>query len=138
MMRELKGFTAYLNDEKDCLGLVDVHSNMGDLSEYTIYSIQQSYLAEISFLETNCMSLVPANPLHLTLRNNDERPGQKYETWKITGQTTFPDNVLKINLSLVKHYINGDEHIYWDPYKYIHRINGIDYMEETRKNLAME
>ena len=138
MIREFTGLTAYSKDEKDCFGLVIVRSNMGDLSVYTVIPNQQIYEAEISFPGNNCMGLLPANPLRLTLRTDNVRAGQAYETWKITGQVTaFSINLLKISLSLVEHYIDGVEHIYWEPYKYIHRINGKDYMEETRKNVCI-
>jgi len=138
MIRELNGLTAYTKDEKDCFGLVVVRSNMGDLSVYSSIPDQQIYEAEISFPGNNCLSLLPANPLRLTLRTDDVRAGQSYETWKITGQVeAFTVNFLKISLSLVEHYIDGDEHIYWDAYKYIHRIDGKDYMEETRKNVGI-
>jgi len=139
MMRELYGFTAYSDDEKDCFGLVDVLSNMGDLSFYTDVPNQQMYEAEISFSGNNYSRLISTNLLLLTLRTNDVRADQPYETWKLAGKATvFPVNLLKITLTKVVHYIDGDEHIYWDKSEYIHRINGKDYMEVTRKNLGME
>jgi hypothetical protein len=139
MTREYSGFTAYSDDDKDCFGLVDVLSNMGDLSVYEVASNKPPYKAEIYFSGNDCLRLPPANPFRLTLRRNDERTGQAYETWKLIGQATaFPVNPLKISLSSVVHYIDGDEHIYWDVFKPIHRINGKDHMEETRKNLGME
>ena len=139
MTKELNGFTAYSDDEKDCFGLVSVRSNMGDLSGCEDASNKHTYEAEISFLEKNCLSLLTANPLRLTLRRNDERAGQAYEAWKLTGLVSgFSINPLNISLTLVAHYIDGDEHIYWDVFKLIHRIDGKDYMEVTRKNLGME
>jgi hypothetical protein len=138
-MYKFDGFTAYTDDEKNCFGLVEVHSNMHDLLEYDIDAERKSYSAEISFLENNCSSLVTPNfSIHLILRK-DER-SQACETWKLTGlltQIPAVNNKLTISLSSVQYYVDGDEQIYWDV-KYIHRIRGKDYMEETRKNLAME
>jgi len=67
MMGEYSGFTAYSYDGKDCFGLVDVISNMGDLSVYEVASNKPPYKAEIYFSGNDCSSLLTANPLRLTL-----------------------------------------------------------------------
>jgi hypothetical protein len=139
MIREYSGFTAYSDDDKNCFGLVDVSSNMGDLSVYEVASKKPPYEAEIYFSGHDCSSLLTANPLRLILRRNDDRAGQPCETWKLSGQIkNFSVNPLKITLYSVEHYIDGDEHIYWNVFKPVHRIDGKDHMEETRKNTSLE
>jgi phage tail tube protein FII len=131
MSQWLNGFTAYTEDTNNCFGLAKVYSNMGDLMIIPT-TFQGSYSAEITFLDNNAFKLVSANPLRLTLRNN-------LETWKLTGTVlSFSDNNLKISLTAVEYYVDDDEKLKWDVFKYIHRINGHDHMDETRKNIGME
>ena len=131
MTKWFDGFTAFTEDPDDCLGLVKVYSNMSDLMFYSSTS-QGSYSAEITFPAANAHKLLPANPLCLTLRKN-------LETWKLIGQilSSSHDNV-KINLTAVEYYVDGDENLKWDVFKNIHRVKGHDFMEETRKNIGMQ
>jgi hypothetical protein len=65
-MNKFNGFTAYTDDEKNCLGLVEVYSNMCDLLVYDINAERKSYSAEISFLEKDCSGLITTNQnIHL-------------------------------------------------------------------------
>jgi len=128
MYKKFNGFTAYEEASNSNLGKVDIYSNM--LGLFNRVFEKGGYKAEIYFLETIAIEF--ANPFRLTLRKDKE-------TWRLTGQgTTFLGNKLTISLSLVEYYIDGDEHIYWDVYKYIHRIHGHDKMKDTRINLGLE
>jgi len=129
------GFISYTDDSNRCFGTVKVYSNMRGLMSLE----QNNYTAEISFLEMLCTELISANPLHLVLKKNSENTNKVAETWKLTGQiTSSSDNSLTVALSLVEYYCDGEECIYWDAFKYIHRIHGQDKMRETRINIGLE
>jgi len=44
---------------------------------------------------------------------------------------------ITIQLNYVQHFLDGDEVLEWDAFKYIFKVNGNDLMAETRKNLLV-
>jgi len=45
---------------------------------------------------------------------------------------------ITINLLVIKHYVDGEEYLFWDPLNNYHRIRGHDLMKETRHALCLE
>lgn len=62
------------------------------------------------------------------------------ELWKIRGSTRpiYSQDKITISYVVVEHYLDGNEKLLFDNSRCIHRINGIDKMEQTRKNLGIE
>lgn len=52
-------------------------------------------------------------------------------------QATAGDAQITIQLNYVQHFLDGDEILEWDAYKYIYKVNGKDLMSDTRQNLAI-
>ena len=52
-------------------------------------------------------------------------------------QATAGDASITIQLNYVQHFLDGDEILEWDAFKYIYKVNGKDLMAETRQNLLV-
>jgi len=52
-------------------------------------------------------------------------------------QAAAGEATITIQLHYVKHFLDGDEVLEWDPFKYIFIVNGKDLMAETRQNLLV-
>jgi len=52
-------------------------------------------------------------------------------------QAAAGDAQITIQLNYVQHFLDGDEIIEWDAFKYIYKVNGKDLMAETRQNLLV-
>jgi hypothetical protein len=124
-------YTAYTDDEENCLGLVEMYSNIRDLLNYSVDSSHNSYSAEINFLEKDYSCLINSSQIINLILRKDNR-SQACELWKLTGTTNVipvADNKLSVYLSKIVYYFDGDEHIFWDAFKLIHRIRGVDYIK---------
>jgi P2 family phage contractile tail tube protein len=52
-------------------------------------------------------------------------------------QATAGEATVTIQLNYVQHFLDGDEILEWDAFKYIYKVNGKDLMAETRQNLLV-
>jgi len=52
-------------------------------------------------------------------------------------QASAGDAQVTVQLNYVQHFLDGDEILEWDLFKYIYKVNGKDLMEETRRNLLV-
>jgi P2 family phage contractile tail tube protein len=52
-------------------------------------------------------------------------------------QATAGEATVTIQLNYVQHFLDGDEILEWDAFKYIYKVNGNDLMAETRQNLLL-
>jgi P2 family phage contractile tail tube protein len=52
-------------------------------------------------------------------------------------QATAGEATVTIQLNYVQHFLDGDEILEWDAFKYIYKVNGNDLMAETRQNLLV-
>jgi P2 family phage contractile tail tube protein len=52
-------------------------------------------------------------------------------------QATAGEATITIQLHYVQHFLDGDEIVEWDAFKYIYKVNGKDLMADTRNNLAI-
>jgi len=52
-------------------------------------------------------------------------------------QASAGDAQITIQLNYVQHFLDGDEILEWDAFKYIYKVNGKDLMAETRQNLLV-
>jgi P2 family phage contractile tail tube protein len=52
-------------------------------------------------------------------------------------QASAGEATITIQLNYVQHFLDGDEILEWDAFKYIYKVNGKDLMAETRQNLLV-
>jgi P2 family phage contractile tail tube protein len=52
-------------------------------------------------------------------------------------QATAGEATVTIQLNYIQHFLDGDEILEWDAFKYIYKVNGKDLMAETRQNLLV-
>jgi P2 family phage contractile tail tube protein len=52
-------------------------------------------------------------------------------------QAAAGDASITMQVYYVKHWMDGDEKLEWDIFKYIYTVNGKDMMAETRRNLLV-
>ena len=52
-------------------------------------------------------------------------------------QAAAGDASITIQLHYVQHFLDGEEILEWDAFKYIYKVNGNDLMAETRQNLLV-
>jgi P2 family phage contractile tail tube protein len=53
------------------------------------------------------------------------------------GQAEGSDSTLTIEVYTATHWLDGEEILKWDPFKYIYIVNGKDLMAETRQNILV-
>jgi len=83
------------------------------------------------------------------VQNTDNHAKEKVpERWVLKGQIseTDPGSIeqakagdakITMQLHYVQHFVDGDEVLEWDSFKYIWKVNGQDLMAETRQNLLV-
>ncbi|MCL2210783.1 MAG: phage major tail tube protein [Treponema sp.] len=52
-------------------------------------------------------------------------------------QAAAGDAGFTMQVYYVHHWLDGEEVLEWDPFKYIYKVNGIDMLAETRQNLLV-
>lgn len=85
-------------------------------------SIQTFDPASNEYKESALRMSVRVRPLALSLGN-------------LEAATTMDTNN-KFSISQIKVWLDNQEMLEIDKYNYIHKVNGVDYLEQTRKNLA--
>jgi P2 family phage contractile tail tube protein len=85
----------------------------------------------------------------IIVQNSDNHAKEKVpDRWVLKGQlsgaspgskeqASVGEAQITVQLNYVQHFLDGDEIIEWDAYKYIYKVNGKDLMAETRQNLLV-
>ena len=85
----------------------------------------------------------------IIVQNPDNHAKEKVPNrWVLKGQLSASDPgsieqaaageaSITMQLNYVQHFLDGDEILEWDAFKYIYKVNGKDLMAETRQNLLV-
>ena len=85
----------------------------------------------------------------VVVQNTDNHAQEKVpERWVLKGpltasnpgsveQAVAGDASITMQVYYAKHWMDGEEKLEWDPFKYIYSVNGKDMMAETRQNILV-
>ena len=125
-------FTIYVGKEEKEIGNYPITSNICDKMVFVIPD-QKPVIAEIKFNGKEPDGFLD-NPIIVTMRKTEPVT----ETWRFYAQRlSFGVDNIKMSITKIEYYVDGEEKLFWDPLNYIHRILGKDLMAETRKNIGM-
>ena len=126
-------YTIYVGREEKKIGIFPIKSNMCD-KMISAEPTQKPVTAEIKFNGKEPDGFLD-NPIIVTMRKTEPVT----ETWRFYAQRlSFGVDNIKMSITKIEYYVDGEEKLFWDTFMNIHRILGKDLMAETRKNIGID
>ena len=111
-------------------------------------SCQKMYGEILKFLELGGTKTLDLRNEIIVQNTDNHAQEKKPDRWVLKGpvsaanpgsveQAAAGDASFTMQVYYAHHWMDGEEKLEWDPFKYIYKVNGIDMLAETRQNLLV-